>query len=186
MSKGRIYYVITVAVLFVIKLHAQTADSKRVGSIDIDKIKDIPKQAKDKVASLTPTKMEVVWEYSAEFDTSSKYCAEVYSIDSSATEYHFYFDSAWRYIGQVVSVYEDSTLVTIHTINNYIMKNCKRSEFIDAEIAKNANADILQVIVTISFKKKHHNFWALTFDGKGVLIKTPEKFTARIVNGIDF
>ena len=149
-----------------------------------DEPRNVPQQAKDKVASLVPPKMEISWEHSEEID-SAKYAATVYSQDT-AIEFNLYFDSAWRYLGQVINVYGDSILVPIHTINNYIRKHYKHSTFVSADITKDANGTITLVSVIIKFKRRRRDLWSLTFDGKGSLLEPPTKIRSRYIFGIDF
>jgi hypothetical protein len=146
--------------------------------------KNVPQQAKDKVASLVPPKMDITWQYSEEFD-SAKYSADVFSEDT-ATDYNLYFDSAWHYLGQVINVYDDSALVPAPAINNYIRKHYRRATFLSADITKDAYGNITRVSVITKYKRRRRDYWSFLFNGKGDLLEPPTKIKARYIFGIDF
>jgi hypothetical protein len=129
-----------------------------------------PQNAKDKITALYPGKADVSWEYSDETDIS-KYCEYEADYEDSAGDFHVFFDSAWIFLGSSYEIYEDSSLVPIHSINSYIKKNFKRSSFISAEIKKDTNQNTLLVTVLIEIKTRRYKRCTIEFDGKGNMIR---------------
>jgi len=143
---------------------------------DLTKFKNIPKEAKNKVAQILPDAKNITWEYAGESDVS-EYCAyEAYNEDT-AIERHLYFDSVWNYLGADIDMYGRRNLIPVESIRAYIKKKFKHSIFESMEILKDSNNNTKTIIVELGLNGWRYNHCKLSFDNNGTLLQKPLKYT---------